>query len=149
MFNHGHLIDFFFVVNRPTRVFKLKNIQSLCLWEKSNYVQRGFRGRFSMQKKCFHTTKLSQVAETDICVTSFQRYYKFSWGAWHMPNNYCKTTRKSAIPVCLDKVSLNCLPTLDSIHSAFHSNTVSTVCYRGVVCVSFMKHCIWNYTCYL
>lgn len=130
-------------------MFKFRNIQSLCLGEKSNYVKRGFRERFSMQKKYFHTTKLSQVEETDIYVTSFQRYYKFSWAVGHMPNNYYKTTRKSPIPVCLDKVSLNCLPTLDSIHSTFHSNRVSTVCYRRVVCVSFMKHSIWNYTCYL
>lgn len=78
MFNDRHLIAFFFVVSRPAREFKFGNIQSLCLWEKTNYVQRGFRKRFSMQKKYFHTTKLSQVEETDICITSFQRYYKFS-----------------------------------------------------------------------
>lgn len=79
MFNDGHLIVFFFVViNRPAKMFKFRNIQSLCLGEKSNYVQRGFRERFSMQKKYFHTAKLSQVEETDIYVTSFQRYYKFS-----------------------------------------------------------------------
>lgn len=78
MFNDGHLIDIFVVVNRPVRVFKFRNIQSHCLWEKINYVQRDFREGFSMQKKYFHTTKLSQVEETDICVTSFQRYYKFS-----------------------------------------------------------------------
>lgn len=143
------LFFFFFLVYRASIVFKFRNIQSLCLWGKCNYVQRGFKERLTMQKKYFHTTKLSQVEETNICVTSFQRYCKFSWEAWHMPNNYCKTARKSAIPICLDKVSLNCLPTLDSIHGTFHSNSVSTVCYRGAVCISFMKHSIWNSTCYL